>query len=132
MSLGARLNDVLPNPFFGNANAGPLASQATLTRGQLAAPVSAVPERQRTARARRQEQLQRRRHRMEQADDARLGRTRQLHLQCPEGQPDWRRQLLLADQPRAAAEQLQLHPGLGPTTTRMRTTATASSTSRTA
>jgi trimeric autotransporter adhesin len=38
LSLGARLNDSLPNPFFGNPNAGPLASQATLTRGQLLRP----------------------------------------------------------------------------------------------
>jgi len=38
MALGARLNDVLPNPFFGNASAGPLASQATLTRAQLLRP----------------------------------------------------------------------------------------------
>jgi hypothetical protein len=38
MALGARLNDVLPNPFFGNVNAGPLASQATLTRAQLLRP----------------------------------------------------------------------------------------------
>ena len=38
MALGARLNDVLPNPFFGNTNAGPLASQATLTRAQLLRP----------------------------------------------------------------------------------------------
>ena len=38
MALGARLNDVLPNPFFGNLNAGPLASQATLTRAQLLRP----------------------------------------------------------------------------------------------
>ena len=32
------MNDVLPNPFFGNPNAGPLASQATLTRAQLLRP----------------------------------------------------------------------------------------------
>ena len=38
MALGARLNDVLPNPFFGNANAGPLATRATLSRAQLLRP----------------------------------------------------------------------------------------------
>jgi len=38
MALGASLNDRLPNPFFGNANAGPLASQATLSRAQLLRP----------------------------------------------------------------------------------------------
>jgi hypothetical protein len=38
MSLGARLNDSLPNPFFGNVNAGPLATRATLTRAQLLRP----------------------------------------------------------------------------------------------
>jgi len=38
MSLGSALNDKLPNPFFGNPNAGPLASQATLTRAQLLRP----------------------------------------------------------------------------------------------
>jgi hypothetical protein len=38
MSLGTALNDRLPNPFFGNANAGPLASQATLSRAQLLRP----------------------------------------------------------------------------------------------
>jgi hypothetical protein len=38
MALGARLNDSLPNPFFGNANAGPFASQATLSRAQLLRP----------------------------------------------------------------------------------------------
>jgi len=38
MSLGASLNDALPNPFFGNPSAGPLASQATLSRAQLLRP----------------------------------------------------------------------------------------------
>jgi hypothetical protein len=38
MALGSRLNDALPNPFFGNPAAGPLASQATLTRAQLLRP----------------------------------------------------------------------------------------------
>jgi hypothetical protein len=38
MSLGTRLNDLLPNPFFGNPNAGPLATRATLSRAQLLRP----------------------------------------------------------------------------------------------
>ena len=38
MALGTALNDSLPNPFFGNASAGPLATQATLTRRQLLRP----------------------------------------------------------------------------------------------
>jgi hypothetical protein len=38
MALGARLNDVLPNPFFGNPDAGPLATRATLSRAQLLRP----------------------------------------------------------------------------------------------
>ena len=39
LGLGAAvLNQAVPNPFFGNASAGPLASQATLTRGQLLRP----------------------------------------------------------------------------------------------
>jgi hypothetical protein len=38
MALGNALNDSLPNPFFGNANAGPFASQSTLTRRQLLRP----------------------------------------------------------------------------------------------
>ena len=38
MALGAALNDSLPNPFFGNTNAGPLSSQATLSRRQLLRP----------------------------------------------------------------------------------------------
>src|SRR6185503_11712253 len=39
LALGsAVLNQAVPNPFFGNASAGPLASQATLTRGQLLRP----------------------------------------------------------------------------------------------
>jgi trimeric autotransporter adhesin len=38
MALGAALNDRLPNPFFGNANAGPLSTQATLSRAQLLRP----------------------------------------------------------------------------------------------
>ena len=38
MSLGAALNASVPNPFFGNANAGPLATQATVTRAQLLRP----------------------------------------------------------------------------------------------
>jgi trimeric autotransporter adhesin len=37
-ALGARLSDQLPNPFFGSPIAGPLASQATLSRGQLLRP----------------------------------------------------------------------------------------------
>src|SRR3954470_4171981 len=38
MALGTALNASLPNPFFGNANAGPFANQATLTRAQLLRP----------------------------------------------------------------------------------------------
>jgi hypothetical protein len=38
MALGSQLNAVLPNPFFGNAAAGPLSTQATLTRAQLLRP----------------------------------------------------------------------------------------------
>jgi hypothetical protein len=38
MTLGTRLNDLLPNPFFGNANAGPFATRATLSRAQLLRP----------------------------------------------------------------------------------------------
>jgi trimeric autotransporter adhesin len=38
MALGTALNASLPNPFFGIANAGPFASQATLTRAQLLRP----------------------------------------------------------------------------------------------
>jgi trimeric autotransporter adhesin len=38
MALGAALDQSLPNPFFGNPLAGPLASQATLTRAQLLRP----------------------------------------------------------------------------------------------
>ncbi len=38
MALGPRLQDSLPNPFFGNAGAGPLSTQATLTRAQLLRP----------------------------------------------------------------------------------------------
>ena len=38
MALGARLSDTLPNPFFGNAAAGPLSTQATMTRAQLLRP----------------------------------------------------------------------------------------------
>ncbi len=38
MALGAALNTALPNPFFGNASAGPFANSATLTRAQLLRP----------------------------------------------------------------------------------------------
>jgi len=38
MALGARLQDSLPNPFFGVASAGPLSTEATLSRGQLLRP----------------------------------------------------------------------------------------------
>jgi hypothetical protein len=38
MALGSQLNAALPNPFFGNPNAGPLATQPTLTRAQLLRP----------------------------------------------------------------------------------------------
>ena len=38
MSLGSQLNAALPNPFLGNAAAGPLSTQATLTRAQLLRP----------------------------------------------------------------------------------------------
>ena len=38
LALGAALNATLPNPFFGNPNAGPLATQATLSRAQLLRP----------------------------------------------------------------------------------------------
>jgi trimeric autotransporter adhesin len=38
LGLGAALNTQLPNPFFGNANAGPFATSPTLSRGQLLRP----------------------------------------------------------------------------------------------
>src|SRR6185312_11741094 len=39
LALGSTvLNQAVPNPFFGNPAAGPLASQTTLTRGQLLRP----------------------------------------------------------------------------------------------
>jgi hypothetical protein len=38
MALGAALDAQLPNPFFGNSNAGPFASSATLSRAQLLRP----------------------------------------------------------------------------------------------
>ena len=38
MALGSALNATLPNPFFGVAAAGPLSTQATLTRAQLLRP----------------------------------------------------------------------------------------------
>jgi len=38
MALGNALNDSVPNPFFGNQNAGPLATQATISRRQLLRP----------------------------------------------------------------------------------------------
>jgi hypothetical protein len=38
MALGTALNAQLTNPFFGNPNAGPFASQATLSRAQLLRP----------------------------------------------------------------------------------------------
>ena len=38
MALGAALNDSVANPFFGNANAGPLSTQATVSRRQLLRP----------------------------------------------------------------------------------------------
>ncbi len=57
MALGARLNDALPNPFFGNPNAGPFASRGDADAGPAAPPVSAVRQRQRALRAGRQEPL---------------------------------------------------------------------------
>jgi trimeric autotransporter adhesin len=38
LTLGSALNTQLPNPFFGNPNAGPFASAATLSRAQLLRP----------------------------------------------------------------------------------------------
>ncbi len=38
LSLGAALNQQVPNPFFGNPNAGPLAASATVSRAQLLRP----------------------------------------------------------------------------------------------
>jgi hypothetical protein len=38
LALGTALNAALPNPFFGNANAGPFANSATLSRAQLLRP----------------------------------------------------------------------------------------------
>ena len=38
MSLGSALSAQVPNPFFGNANAGPFAASATLSRAQLLRP----------------------------------------------------------------------------------------------
>ena len=38
MALGTKLDDALPNPFFGVAAAGALSTQATLSRGQLLRP----------------------------------------------------------------------------------------------
>src|SRR5262249_27543340 len=38
LTLGSQLNTQLPNPFFGNANAGPFAASPTLSRAQLLRP----------------------------------------------------------------------------------------------
>src|SRR5439155_6007892 len=38
MSLGSALTSSVPNPFFGNPSAGPLATQATVSRAQLLRP----------------------------------------------------------------------------------------------
>ena len=38
MSLGSALDAALPNPFFGNPNAGPFANRATLSRAELLRP----------------------------------------------------------------------------------------------
>ena len=111
LALGSTvLNQAVPNPFFGNAAAGPLASQATLTRGQLLRPypqflnvqarqVSEGVNRYNAAVIEWSKRPTQGRHR----------RPRQLHLQRAEGQPDRRDQLLHQPRQRRAGEQLQLH-----------------------
>ena len=108
MALGSQLNAAVPNPFFGNAAAGPLATQATLTRAQLLRPYPQFLNVQRPAGLRGHQPLQRRRRRVGKADrrkrlDRRPG---QLHLQRPQGQPVRRDQFLLERGLGPAAQQL--------------------------
>ena len=68
-----RSTSTVPNPFFGDPNAGPFATPADAQSAQLLRPYPQFLNVQRGSRDGRQEPLQRRRRRVEQADDARLG-----------------------------------------------------------
>ena len=114
MALGSQLNAALPNPFFGNAAAGPLSTQATLTRAQLLRP---YPQFLNVSARQVSEGITRYNAGVIEwvAADGRqqlVWRPRQLHLQRPQGQPVRRGQFLLERRFRPAAEQLQLHRGL--------------------
>ena len=70
LALGATvLSQAVPNPFFGIAAAGPLATQANIDARAAAAAVPAVPEHPGSAGLRRRQPLQRGHHRVEQAAD---------------------------------------------------------------
>ncbi len=81
--------------------------------GAAAAPVSAVPQHQRSPGIGGHQPLQRRRHRVVAADwrIELVWRPCQLYLQRPQGQPVRREQLLYELRSGLAAERLQLHRG---------------------
>ena len=116
LSLGRALTNLVPNPFFGVAGAGTLATQPTVQLNSLLVPYPqyglnavsmTVPGRAFA--------VQRRRAAAAKARHRRLGRQLQLHLQPAEGQPD--RTVRLGQLPRVRRgarhrRQLQLHPGV--------------------
>ncbi len=107
-----------PNPFFGVAAAGPYATQANLSIGQLLRPYPAVRQRLHAAVDRRALAVSRRHLPDPQARHRPVGRQLQLHLQPPERQPVRREQLLLerarpAEQLHRDSRVAVLQPGSG-------------------
>ena len=82
-----RCSHLVPNPFFGNAAFGNLASSATIARGQLLRPFpqfdNVLAHRVNEARARYNAMIAA----LGQADAEQLGAQRELHVQPADGQP---------------------------------------------
>ena len=111
LALGAAaLSQPVPNPFFGNPTAGPLSTQATLTRAQLLRPFPQFLQRPGPPGHRRHQPLQRGRHRVEQAADARAvgGRVSYTYSVLKDNQIG-ETNFYTEQRQRRAAEQLQLH-----------------------
>ena len=106
-SLGSALQEIVPNPFSGNASFGAFSTQPHLTRS-AASPLSTVRQRLCASGQRRPLALSLVHPRRPASDARRLGRRRELHLEPPRRQPDRRAQLLLRSRGRESARAQQL------------------------
>ena len=143
LALGPALLDQVPNPFFGLPNVvingasfpqGKSTTQPDDSASRAAAALPAVQRHPDAAEHARREPVPRGDLQVREADEQRLGRAHQLHLQPPGGQPVRRGQLLrrLARlRQRGAAPRWRTSTSRRTTTAWMRSTASGCSTCRT-